>query len=476
MAPIERHYIGGVFVAPLGRERFALHNPATGLQFGEVVLGDERDIDRAVAAAAEAFVSFSRTTPAERAGVLAALETAVAARREALTEAMVLEFGAPIALAGWMADHAASVFADMRRTLREYAFVRPIGIADVVMTPLGVTGLITPWNGNASAICGKLAAAIAAGCTSVVKPSELSAHQTDVLCEAFAAAGLAPGLVNIVTGRGEVAGAALAAHPGVAKLSFTGSTAVGKAIAREAVSTMKRVTLELGGKSPVLVLDDADLASCLPLAVQAGFMNSGQACVAGTRLLVPRAKRAEIEDALVAICAAIPVGDPRDPATAIGPLVSQRQWDRVEGYIGRGVAEGAELLAGGEGRPDGLTGWFVRPTVFGSANNAMTIAREEIFGPVIALIAYDGEEEAISIANDSDYGLQAYVFSSDPARARRVAERLDAGRVLINTLAHEPDAPFGGFKQSGIGREFGSYGLEAFLEPKAIIGVREAMA
>jgi aldehyde dehydrogenase (NAD+) len=304
----------------------------------------------------------------------------------------------------------------------------------------------------------------------VVKPSEMSAIQTRVVTEALHEAGLPAGVFNIVTGRGDTVGAQISAHPDVAKISFTGSTAVGKNILRAGAETLKRVTLELGGKSPVLVMDDADFAQAVPLAIQAGFMNSGQACIAGTRILVPRARLAEFEALVRDEVLRTQVGDPRDPATLVGPMVSQKQWERVQRYIRIGIDEGARLLTGGEGRPDGLEGgWFIRPTVFTDVRNDMTIAREEIFGPVLSIIAYDDLEDAIAIANDTLYGLQAYVLSTDAVAARAVAARIDAGRVLINTLTHEPAAPFGGFKQSGIGREYGTFGLEAFLEPKSIL-------
>jgi aldehyde dehydrogenase (NAD+) len=362
----------------------------------------------------------------------------------------------------------------MARVLEDYQFTRRAGTADVVMEPLGVAGLITPWNSDAGFICGKLAAAIAAGCTAVVKPSEMSATQTQVVTKALHEAGLPAGVFNIITGRGEVVGAEISSHPDVAKISFTGSTAVGKAILRAGAETMKRITLELGGKSPTVILDDADLARAIPLAVDAGFMNSGQACIAGTRVLVPRSRLGAAEELAKAALGQVKTGDPRDPETTVGPMVSRRQWDRVQRYIRIGIDEGATLLAGGEGRPDGLDGWFVRPTLFTNVRNDMTIAREEIFGPVLAIIPYADDEEAIAIANDTLYGLQAYVLSGDMDRARRVADRIVAGRVLINTLTHEPMAPFGGFKQSGIGREYGAFGLEAFLEPKSLLGVHSA--
>jgi aldehyde dehydrogenase (NAD+) len=402
--------------------------------------------------------------------LLRRMHEAVEAKEQVLFDAIVEEYGAPVSRARWMAKHAASVLLDAIKVLDNYEFVRRAGTADVVMQPLGVAGLITPWNSNAGFICGKLAGAIAAGCTAVIKPSEMSAIQTRVVTEALHEAGLPAGVFNIVTGRGETVGAQISTHPDVAKISFTGSTVVGKTILRAGAETLKRVTLELGGKSPVLVMDDADFAQAVPLAIQAGFMNSGQACIAGTRLLVPRARMAEFEALVRDEVGRTKVGDPRDPATLIGPMVSQKQWERVQRYIRIGIDEGARLLTGGEGRPDGLEGgWFIRPTVFTDVRNDMTIAREEIFGPVLSIIAYDDLEDAIAIANDTLYGLQAYVLSTDPVAARAVAARIDAGRVLVNTLTHEPAAPFGGFKQSGIGREYGTFGLEAFLEPKSIL-------
>ena len=284
-------------------------------------------------------------------------------------------------------------------------------------------------------------------------------------------AGLPAGVFNIVTGRGDVVGAELTSHPDIAKVTFTGSTAVGRSIMRTAAETMKRVTLELGGKGPNIILSDADLESTISTVIAVGFLNSGQACVAGTRILAPRSRLPEILDRLKTAVAALKVGESTDPSVNVGPMVSQKQWDRVQGYIQLGLKEGAELLVGGEGRPRGLDrGWFVQPTVFTGVNNDMRIAREEIFGPVLCVIPYDDEEEAITIANDTSYGLQAYVESADVAHARQVAERLESGRVVINGAPHEPLAPFGGFKQSGIGREYGRYGLEAHLEARAILG------
>ncbi|MDR0190520.1 aldehyde dehydrogenase family protein [Pseudomonas yamanorum] len=470
MQYINRIYINGAFVTPHGEERFNLFNPATGQSIGQVRLANEQDALDAIAAAKRAFTEFSHSSKDVRIDYLKRMHAAVEAIEEELTDAIIEEYGAPVSRARWMAKHAASVLQDAASVLENYNFSRRIGIAEVVMQPLGVAGLITPWNSNAGFICGKLAAALAAGCTAVIKPSEMSAIQTSIVTRALHEAGLPAGVFNIVTGRGETVGAVLSAHPDIAKVSFTGSTAVGKMILRTGSETLKRVTLELGGKSPVLILDDADLKTAVPMALQAGFMNSGQACIAGTRILVPEDRLNEVEALMIQEAAKVQVGNPREPATAVGPMVSHKQWERVQRYIQIGIEEGAHLLAGGPGLPEGITaGWFVRPTIFSRVTNQMTIAREEIFGPVLSIITYATEEEALTIANDTPYGLQAYILSSNPERARRLASRIDAGRVLINTLAHEPLAPFGGFKQSGIGREYGTFGLEAFLEPKSIL-------
>ncbi|MEX3920164.1 aldehyde dehydrogenase family protein [Paraburkholderia sp. BR10872] len=472
MQIIDKIYIDGAFVTPHGEEHFDLFNPATETVIGRVRLADAADADAAIAAAKRAFPAFSRTPKAQRIEMLMALHEAVVASEDALFEAIVQEYGAPVSRGRWMAQHASNVLRDAAQTLESYTFTRRAGTAEVTMQPLGVAGLITPWNSDAGFICGKLAAALAAGCTAVIKPSEMSAIQTRIVTEALHSAGLPAGVLNIVTGHGDTVGARIAGHPDVAKISFTGSTAVGRSILRTAAETLKRVTLELGGKSPVIVLDDANFDVAVPLALQAGFMNSGQACIAGARILVPQSRLVEFEARVVEAVVQIQAGDPRDTRTSVGPMVSQKQWERVQRYIGIGIDEGARLIAGGAGRPEGIeSGWFVRPTVFSGVTNDMTIAREEIFGPVLSIIAYRDMEHAIEIANDTPYGLQAYVLSTDVARARRVATQIEAGRVLVNTLAHEPAAPFGGFKQSGMGREYGAFGIEAFLEPKSTLGV-----
>ena len=338
------------------------------------------------------------------------------------------------------------------------------------MEPLGVVAAIIPWNSTLGFIASKVSTAIGAGSTIVVKPSEMSAIQTQVMAEAVHAAGLPKGVINIVNGYGPVLGAALSTHPDIAKISFTGSTATGRAILSAAAETFKRVTLELGGKGPQILLEDVDVASAIPTALASGFANSGQACIAGTRLLVPESRQDEVLVRLKDHVETLKVGAATNPEVQIGPMVSQKQWERVQSYIRLGLDEGAALLTGGEGRPDGLEhGWFVRPTIFTHVTNQMRIAREEIFGPVLCVIPYRDVADAIAIANDTSYGLQSYVLSQDVGHAKRVAEQLQAGRVVINAAPHEPFAPFGGFKQSGIGREFGTFGLEAFLEPRAVL-------
>jgi aldehyde dehydrogenase (NAD+) len=384
-------------------------------------------------------------------------------------EAITVEFGAPHRNT-YMFDTPAGAFADMIKTLEDFDFTREVGRATVELAPVGVAGLITPWNSDAFFIADKFATALAAGCTVVIKPSEMSATQTNVITKALHEAGLPKGVLNVITGRGDVVGSALTRHPDVSKISFTGSTGTGKVIASEAVDTMKRVTLELGGKSPSIILDDANLEEAVTGALMSGFVNSGQACVAGTRVLVPESRLDEVLPIIKKkVEEEFRPGDPRDLATAIGPMVSERQWERVQSYIQRGIEEGAEVIVGGPGRPDGLDeGYFVRPTVFANVTNDMTIAREEIFGPVLSVITYRDEDHAVEIANDSIYGLHAYVFSADPERAHRVASRLEAGRVSING-GYEALSPFGGFKQSGIGREYGVFGLEGFLEPRSVM-------
>ncbi|WP_371766300.1 aldehyde dehydrogenase family protein [Massilia sp.] len=476
MKTIDTIYINGAFVAPHGREPLVLLDPATERETTTVILADDVDAQRAIAAAKAALPAVARTTREERMDWLQRLHDAVAAAEREIVDVMVAEYGGTTAMATGTARRAAASFAIARRLLGEYAFEREAGGARVTMVPHGVVGLITPWNANVGFIATKLSMAIAAGSTAVIKPSELSAAQTALITRVMHGAGLPPGVFNIVTGRGDVVGAEITRHPDVAKISFTGSTSVGKAIARGAVDTMKRVTLELGGKSPTVLLDDADFAKAMPLAALAAVMNSGQACIAGTRLLVPASRVAEAHALAVRAFEDLVVGPTSDPRVNVGPMVTRKQYERVQDYIRKGIEEGATLLTGGPGRPDGLErGYFVRPTVFGDVRNDMTIARDEIFGPVLSIIPYRDDDEAIAIANDTSYGLHAYVFGADLARANRVAAGIQAGRVFVNGLYDAPEAPFGGFKQSGLGREFGVFGLETYLEPKAIMGHDKAL-
>ena len=467
---ITTQYIDGEYVESHGREVMDIIKPTNGQLIGRVTLGDEEDTRRAIAAAKRAFATFGRTTKEERASYLGQLHAAVSARVDDLTAAMVEEYGGVVQFAKPLVESGAAAFLASQKAVQEIPWTQGWGKTTVTLEPVGVAGLITAWNANALFICLKLASAIGAGCTVVLKPSELSSMQTQVMLECLHAAKLPKGVCNVVTGRGDVVGAELVRNPDVAKISFTGSVAVGQGIMRDGAATMKRVTLELGGKSPTILLDDAALDKAIPAALVLAFMNSGQACAAGTRLLVPKSKLEEVKRGIRTAMRAFPVGDPADPKTAIGPMVSQKQYERVQSYIGKGIEEGAEVLVGGEGRPEGFeAGYLLKPTVFVNVRNDMAIAQEEIFGPVLCVIAYDTEEDAIRIANDSKFGLHAAVLGTDLKRARRVASHIRAGRVVINGMTDDPKAPWGGFKYSGVGREYAMYGIEAFLETRAIL-------
>lgn len=470
MKTVNKVYINGEFVTPHGTEIFDIINPSTNQKIGKVTLADETDTKNAITVAKEAFKTFSKSTVAERIDYLTKLKIAVEKRQQDFIDIMIEEYGGTYQFVKMINEYSGSWFQSMIVVLKNYEFEKTINSSVVKLQPVGVVGIITPWNSSNSSVSSKVATAIAAGCTVVIKPSEMSALQTQVLTEAFHDAGLPKGIINFVTGLGNVVGAELTTNPDVSKISFTGSTAVGKLIAKTAVDTMKRVTLELGGKSPNIILDDADFEKAIPTAVYGAYMNSAQACIAPTRLLVPENKLDEVNAIAKSTIEKIVVGLPQNENTNIGPMVSVKQFDRVQSYIKIGLEEGATLLAGGEGKPEGLEeGNFVKATIFTNVNNKMRIAQEEIFGPVLCIISYKTEEEAIEIANDSPYGLAAYVSSADHERAVRVASQIDAGRVCINGFSHDPLVPFGGFKQSGIGREYGAYGLEAYLEPKAIL-------
>jgi len=467
---IKTHYIDGAFVESHGQEVMDIVRPTDGQVIARVTLGDEEDTRRAIGAATRAFATFGRTTKEERASILRRLHQAVSSRIDDLTAAMVEEYGGVVQFARVIVESGVNAFPAAEKGLEELPLTQSRGKPTVTLEPVGVAGLITAWNANALFICLKLASAVAAGCTVIIKPSELSSLQTQVMIECLEAAKLPKGVCNVVIGRGDVVGAELVRNPDVAKISFTGSVAVGQSIMRDGAATMKRVTLELGGKSPTILLDDAALDKAIPAALILAFMNSGQACAAGTRLLVPKSRLDAVKRAIVDAMSSFAVGAPADPKTGVGPMVSQKQYERVQSYIRKGIEEGAEVLAGGEGHPEGFeAGYFVKPTVFVNVKNDMTIAQEEIFGPVLCVIAYDSEDEAIRIANDSKYGLHAAVLGTDLQRARRVASQIRAGRVVINGMTDDPQAPWGGFKYSGVGREYGRYGIEAFLETRAIL-------
>ncbi|KQT26068.1 aldehyde dehydrogenase [Chryseobacterium sp. Leaf405] len=470
MKTVNKIYINGKFVTPHGTEIFNLINPSNNQKIGEVTLADETDTKNAVAAAKEAFKTFSKSTVSERIKYLTRLKVAVEKRKQDFTDIMIEEYGGTHQFVTMSNQYSGAWFDSMIGVIQTYEFEKTINSSLVKMQPVGVVGIITPWNASNSSVISKVATAIAAGCTVVIKPSEMSALQTQVLMEAFHDAGLPKGIINFVTGLGNVVGTELTVNPAVSKISFTGSTAVGKLIAKTAADTMKRVTLELGGKSPNIILDDANLEEVIPTAVFGAYMNSGQACIAPTRLLVSENQIDKVNEIAKATAEKVIVGLPQNDDTNVGPMVSVKQFERVQNYIKIGLAEGATVLAGGEGKPEGLeAGNFVKPTIFTHVNNKMRIAHEEIFGPVLSIIPYKTEEEAIEIANDTPYGLAAYVSSPDVERAQKVASQIDAGRVCINGFRHDPMVPFGGFKQSGIGREYGVYGLEAYLEPKAVL-------
>jgi aldehyde dehydrogenase (NAD+) len=467
---ITKHYIDGVFVESHGRSVLQSINPTNQRVIGSAFLGDEEDAQRAISAAKRAFQAYSRTTKKERSELLMRMHKALSMRVGDLTDAMVTEYGGVSRFASLIVQTGIEAFREAEKALQSLELEKTRDRTTTLLEPIGVAGLITAWNANALFICLKAASALAAGCTVVVKPSEMSVLQTQVLLECLHEAGVPRGVFNLVNGLGDTVGAELVRNPDVRKISFTGSAAIGERIIRDGAATMKRVTLELGGKSPNIVLNDADFSKAIPMALGVAFLNSGQACAAGTRLLVPRSRLNEVKRLIVEAMRTFSVGDPADARTLVGPMVSKKQYERVQAYIQRGFEEGAELLVGGEGHPVGLeAGNFVKPTVFVNVTNDMTIAQEEIFGPVLSVIAYDTIEEAVQIANDSKYGLHAFVSGTDLQAARSVARQLLAGRVVINGMRDDPQAPWGGFKHSGIGREYGAFGIGAFLEPRAIL-------
>lgn len=472
MKDTTRFYIGGQWVPPAQPHPFNVENPATEEVVAQISLGSAEDVDRAVRAAHAAFPAFSETTTEERIALLERVVEAWKARADDLAAAVTSEMGAPAALAkNAQVPFGLVHFTTAIEVLKTYSFESRLGTSLVRREPVGVCALITPWNWPLHQIGCKVAAALAAGCTMVLKPSEMAPLNAHIVAEIMDAAGVPPGVFNLVHGDGATVGVAMSTHPLVDMVSFTGSTRAGIEVARNAALTVKRVAQELGGKSANILLDDADFGTFVPRGVQAAFLNSGQACACPARMLVPRKVHDEVVRLAKDAAAKVVVGDPLADGTAVGPLVSKAQFERVQGYIQAGIDEGATLVAGGTGRPDGLSrGYYVKPTIFANVRSSMRIAQEEIFGPVLVIIPYEDEADAVRIANDSQYGLSGFVVSADHERAARVAKRMRTGQVRLNGAPHDFRAPFGGYRCSGNGREFGVFGIEEYLEAKSICG------
>lgn len=463
-------YINGEWVEASASKTFELVNPATEEVFATVALAGTQEVDRAVKAARGAFATFSRTTREERLALLERIVEVFVRREEEVAEAITQELGAPVCMTQ-RTGAAIDGFRQAIKTLRAYEFETRLGANIVRREPIGVCGLITAWNWPAQLIATKLSAALAAGCTTIVKPSEFTPVTAIKMAEILHEAGVPKGVFNLVIGDGPTVGNAICAHPDIDFVSFTGSTRAGILVAQAAAPTVKRVAQELGGKSANIILTDADLHAAARWNVARAFSNTGQSCHAPTRILVHETQVDEVLRLLQEEAMKVRVGDPQDPATTIGPVVNRAQFDRVQHYIKLGIDEGARLVCGGLGRPDGLKrGYFVKPTIFADVKPTMAIAQEEIFGPVLAVIPYANEDEAIAIANGTDYGLGGYVFSRDPGRGRAVGTRLRAGRIFLNGAPSNTEAPMGGYKRSGNGREMGVFGLEEYLEVKAMIG------
>ncbi|HZO60005.1 MAG TPA: aldehyde dehydrogenase family protein [Solirubrobacterales bacterium] len=466
----DKLFIGGEWISPAGVETIDVVNASTEEVMGRIPQGTPEDVDRAVKAARAAFESWSQAPLEERANVVRAIAAGLAARSDEIAATISQEMGMPVGLSkAIQAGLPTMTFTSVPDLVEEVRWQEEIGNSLVVREPVGVVGAITPWNYPLHQIAAKVAPALAVGCTVVLKPSEVAPLNAFILAEIIEEAGAPAGVFNLVTGTGPVVGEAIASHPGIDMVSFTGSTRAGRRVSELAAQNVKPVALELGGKSPNVILDDADLQAAVTDGVSKCFLNSGQTCSALTRMLVPRERLDEAEQIAAAVASAFTVGDPFGDETKLGPLVSDVQRERVRGYIRKGVEEGAKLVTGGDEPPDGLDrGYFVQPTVFSGVRNDMTIAQEEIFGPVLSIIPYEDEEDAIRIANDSSYGLAGGVWSGDEERAKRVARRIRTGQVEINGGVFNPLAPFGGYKQSGHGRELGRYALEEFLQVKSM--------
>jgi betaine-aldehyde dehydrogenase len=467
----DQFFVGGVWVAPSGKQTTDVFNAGNGERLGRVPLGDEKDVEHAVSAARAAFERWSGGSAEWRSGFLDKISAGLKARADELAKLIAQEVGMPLKLSARIqVGLPIANFANYAKLVRDFKFEERVGNSLVIREPVGVVGAITPWNYPLHQITLKVAPALAAGCTVVLKPSEVAPLNAFVLAEVIETAGLPKGVFNLVTGIGQKAGEALVRHPGVDMISFTGSTRAGRRISELAAQSIKRLALELGGKSASVILEDADLAAAVKGTVNGCYLNSGQTCTALTRMLVPESRYEEAARLAAEAAKSFTVGDPLAENTRLGPVSSVAQLERVRGYIKKGLQEGAELITGGAEPPEGVPagGYYVRPTVFGKVQNNMAIAQEEIFGPVLAIIPYKDEEDAVRIANDSPYGLAGAVWSKDDAHAQRVARRIRAGQVDVNGGAFNLSAPFGGFKQSGHGREAGVYGLEEFLEYKSL--------
>ena len=469
-------YIDGAWMDPVEPKEFNVINPATEEVAGVISMGSSKDVDRAVAAARRAFDSYSRSAPAERLALMERILAAYKAHYNEIAQAISIEMGAPITLSkGSQTGVGVGHISAMIDVLKTFKFEEIQGTVRLVQEPVGVCALITPWNWPINQVAAKVIPALAAGCTMVLKPSEYSPFSAIIWAKVMHEAGVPAGVFNLINGDGPSVGAPLSSHREVDMVSFTGSTRAGTEVAKNAAASVKRVHQELGGKSPNILLDDADFERAVTKSVLHVFQNSGQSCNAPTRMLVPKTKLAEVEAIARRVAESVVTGDPASEKTNLGPLVSKLQFDRVEGYIAKGIAEGAKVVIGGSGRPEGLTkGYFVKPTIFSNVHNDMTIAREEIFGPVLCILPYDNEEQAVQIANDTPYGLAAYVWSKDNLHARRIGARIRAGQVTLNGAQGGMNTPFGGFKMSGNGREWGEHGLRDYLEVKAVIGVDAA--
>jgi len=476
MKDTTKFYINGQWVDPTTPKTLDVINPATEEAFATISMGSAADVDKAVAAAKAAFPAFSRTTREERMALIGKIMEVYQSRYEEVAETISKEMGAPI----WLSQAAQAAtglghFGTVLEILKNYKFEEDRGGTRIIKEPVGVCGFITPWNWPINQIVCKVAPALAAGCTMVLKPSEVAPLNAHLLAEILDEAGVPAGVFNLVDGDGAEVGAALSAHPDVDMMSFTGSTRAGIEVAKAAAPTVKRVAQELGGKSANIILDDADLGSAVAGGVMSVMNNSGQSCNAPTRMLVPAAKHEEALTIAAATAEKVKVGDPFAEGTKIGPVVSEVQFNKIQDLIQKGIDEGAQLVAGGTGRPEGLNkGYYVRPTIFGNVTNDMTIAREEVFGPVLTILPYENEAQAIEIANDTVYGLSGYVSSGSLERARDVASQLRTGNVHLNGAGPDFSAPFGGYKQSGNGREWGEFGFDEFLEVKAVMGYTAA--